>query len=110
MQPGEWHLPFIADEERERYGFIDLIKLSVARCASTSYKTVDGFDMTLERAKAIFDKLITSKPMHASPAEHVAQADGWVESLSSWEHLALHGNFEGFVQYRKLCEAANLGR
>ena len=40
-------------------------KLSTARCASTSYKTVDGFDMTLERAEEIFAKLVSSDPIHA---------------------------------------------
>src|SRR5690606_18976165 len=88
LQPGEWHLPFVTDDERiqcvsvnlwdETKGLEDALKLSVARCASTSYKTVDGFDMTLEKAIALHDKLLSSKPIHASPAEHVAQADSWV--------------------------------
>jgi hypothetical protein len=79
LDTDEWHLPFVSADEWEDLPndgkFIDpaqitrqLIKLSGARCASTSYKTVDGFDMTLERAEAIFDKLVTSKPLHASPS------------------------------------------
>ena len=110
LRPYEWHLPFITEEERQQYPTQKLIVLSVARCASTSYKTVDGFDMTLERAEAIFDKLVTSQPMHASPTEHVAQRDGWVKGDHGehWQHPELHGNFEGFIQYRKLLEAQNL--
>ena len=113
LQPGEWHLPFI--DIVEVAGLVSLedrIKLSAARCASTSYKTVDGFDMTLERAQAIFDKLVTSKPIHASPLEHVAQADDWVSydkadrpwanSEFGWANSAQHGNFEGFRQYRHM--------
>lgn len=110
LRPYGWHLPFITEEERQQYPLQKLIVLSVARCASTSYKTVDGFDMTLERAEAIFDKLVTSQPIHASPTEHVAQRDGWVKGDHGehWQHPELHGNFEGFIQYRKLLEAQNL--
>ena len=86
-----------------------LIKLSVARCASTSYKTVDGFDMTLERATALYDKLVSSRPIHASPAEHVAQADdvaaapwGDTSGKTFWENPEQHGNFVGFRQHRHM--------
>src|SRR5690606_25524449 len=42
---GEWHLPFVSDEDRRTYGEDNmsiLIRISAARCASTSYQTVDG--------------------------------------------------------------------
>ena len=76
LHPGAWHTPFITDEERYAAGgnIRALKRLSVARCASTSYKTVDGFDMTQERADDIYHKLF-GPPLHASPFEHVAQAD-----------------------------------
>lgn len=119
LQPGEWHLPFVTSEDWRCFpqdlvvggdGYshdeaIDsLMKVSAARCASASYKTVDGFDMTIERAVALVDKLIGSTPLHASPFEHVAQADriseirGWRE----YEHHKQHGNFTGFRQWRKM--------
>lgn len=109
LAPGQWHLPFVEevdfdallwapDEEHQP----DAIKLSVARCASTSYKTVDGFDMTLERATQVYDKLVTSKPIHASPLEHVAQADGFEEG---WLAPSQHGNFVGFRQLRHMVAA-----
>ncbi len=81
----------------------NLRKLAVARCASTSYKTVDGFDMTLERAVALHDKLVAADPIHASPCEHVAQADEWVRALdrSGWNRPEEHGNFVGWRQYRR---------
>lgn len=123
LQPGEWHLPFVRHADLD-YDFQqvegdtpknwlttsieDQIKLSVARCASTSYKTVDGFDMTLERAIELHDKLVVAVPMHASPAEHQACADfliphghGCDGPMTSWKNPTLHGNLKGFIQYRK---------
>lgn len=115
LQPGEWHLPFVSDidDPSEVLTTEDFCKLSAARCASTSYKTVDGFDMTLERAVAIFDKLVTSKPLHASPLEHVAQADDTMEYQPiggprphGWRNRKQHGNFVGFRQYRHMLDFA----
>lgn len=123
LQPGEWHLPFASDKasklavtaalrEGHHPDFVphksqqieSLKKLSTARCASVSYKTVDGFDMTLERAIALHDKLVSSKPIHASPAEHVAQADDFLGVIKEWAHPHQHGNFIGFRQYRHQIE------
>jgi hypothetical protein len=64
---GEWHTPYCAPDGDRR--------VSAARCASVSYKTVDGKPMTDERALAIYDKLAGSDPIHASPFEHIARPD-----------------------------------
>lgn len=121
LEPDQWHLPFVSEWEKseivkeatgatwqEPWGDAErlaLVKLAVARCASTSYKTTDGFDMTLERAEGIYDKLHT-KPFHASPFEHVAQADdrGGNVQISEWDHPWEHGNFVGFRQLRRQLE------
>jgi hypothetical protein len=106
LQPGQWHLPFTdivdANDEPVKLSGGDAlqnaIKLSVARCASTSYKTVDGFDMTLERAIDLHDKLVASTPLHASPCEHQAKVADAVER----PNYGLSGNLGiGWVQYRK---------
>lgn len=115
LDPGQWHLPFVTEEEyyAPHQGLIldftalqeSAVKLSVARCASTSYKTVDGFDMTLERAIEVHDRLVGSRPIHASPAEHVAQVDefsGNATDWNGWSHPEQHGNFVGFRQYRHM--------
>jgi hypothetical protein len=126
LQPGEWHWPFASDKESldivekfvdeendpcSEHGFENLcMKLSVARCASTSYKTVDGFDMTLERAIDLHDKLVASVPLHASPCEHQAKADYQVPVFEysngevdlGFSNPQLSGNLgEGWIQYRK---------
>jgi hypothetical protein len=139
LHPGQWHVPFISSIDRSNQrtwvlenipdhikGTINetheiykpwyaqyqvrLLKLSAARCASTSYKTVEGFDMTLDRAIPLFDKLATHIPMHASPLEHVAMADDlWnTESFQlhqvGYKHPKDHRNFQGFRQLRALVE------
>jgi hypothetical protein len=78
------------------------MNLSVARCASTSYKTVEGFDMTLDRAVALHGKLVSSIPMHASPCEHQCQADE--RNRRGWEFPEQHGNLVGWRQYRKMLQ------
>lgn len=106
---GEWHMPFVGNWVDQILPVDELLKLSVARCASTSYKTVDGFDMTLERAREIYDKMLNAEVFHASPFEHVAQADtcgtqplGLEPKAWQWSHPEEHGNFEtAFRQLRR---------
>ena len=104
LKPGEWHLPYVTDEERcaarvSAHGLHAMITLSVARCASVSYDTVDGKRMTLERATALYAKLLSEQPIHASPAEHVAYPDN--RTGGQWHQPQFHGNFRGWIQYRK---------
>lgn len=121
LKPGEWHLPFITREDTDWAntiygnpefggGMADLLMpLSVARCASVSFKTVENLDMTAAKAQALYDKLITSRPLHASPAEHQGQADDVKfvrkheqshRSELIWLHPKDHRNFVGFRQWR----------
>lgn len=106
LEPGEWHLPFVGIDERGDHSLEALQALSVARCASTSYKTVDGFDMTIDRAQAVYARLISSDPMHASPAEHVACVDDGLynplQDRTVFSHPEQHGNFTGFRQLRHM--------
>jgi len=113
LEPGNWHLPFVTDADArvKTTTFEDLKKLSVARCASTSYKTVDGFDMTLARAQEIYAKLRDADPIHASPFEHVVQADDLRDEngitngdMTHWfyRHPEQHRNFRGFRQLRAM--------
>jgi hypothetical protein len=70
---GEWHLPYISEEEKTS---LELpIRVSVGRCARTSYLTQEG---KRDPAKDIelYNRLYEAKPMHASPFEHAAVATG----------------------------------
>jgi thymidylate synthase ThyX len=96
----EWHLPYIREEEK----YLDqnlLLQISTARCARVSYLTHDGQSPDWTKDKALYDRLITSKPIHASPAEHQAKP---LKTESVWPDEQWSGNFRGWVQHRKLIE------
>lgn len=97
---GEWHIPYIdtfrADHGEFRYfsnghelSLSDALILSTSLCAQVSYRKSDD---SFEKARAIYDKLINSRPMHSSPAEH--QGTPHVDK----DHIS--GNFRGWIQYR----------
>lgn len=72
---GEWHLPYITLEERDdlAIGIISIeqiLKISSARCARTSYRLFDGAIALYEEDYKLFNKLVGSDPIHATPLEH----------------------------------------
>jgi thymidylate synthase ThyX len=81
---------------------------SVARCARVSYKSfVTGKDSTLEEDVTLYYKLITSKPIHASPSEHQVLSKKMCKILfpSINKDAKLNGNFnKKVIQYRKILE------
>lgn len=89
LSAGEWHLPFVQEDERTSYPIDILQQLSIARCARVSYLAHEG---KREHSKdhELFWKLRSG--MHFSPFEHVAKA------LSIRRRS---GNFTGFEQFRK---------
>jgi hypothetical protein len=127
LEVGMWHVPLIYEEDYSlitdyvankigQYGLVEagllgrvpddtaklaqevLIKVSVGRCARVSYLTHDGRRDIAEDV-ALHDRLVVQRPLHASPAEHVAQALDTLE----WS-----GNFCGFRQYRKTLPHENI--
>lgn len=123
LQPGEWHMPYVEYSDRWDVEYIDkghgdfdiidhmrpvedLLKVSVARCARVSYKTHDGKTPDFDADLALFERLVGSAPLHASPAEHQATPDEvvWNEyEMSKPRRPGLSGNLApGWVQYRKL--------
>lgn len=105
LDVGEYHLPFVTIEEKLQYrgkDYGDLIALSVARCARTSYNIHENGKArasTFDEDLNLFERLVVSKPLHASPAEHQAMPD--VYGKDGWENPHLHGNLPGWMQYRK---------
>lgn len=90
LKAGEWHLPLIFPEDRNQlWGMVErpgvahevleaehdrlMVKVSTGRCARVSYLTHDG-KREIEKDVELHDRLVVQTPLHASPAEHVAQA------------------------------------
>ena len=117
--PGEWHLPYIETGTNGATGnqtFVDntgrfltldeAIKVSVSCCAQVSYRKLDD---SLDKALAIYDRLITSVPVHASPTEHQAtpieyEQYAWPDGVTHIDkpgHL-WSGNFKSWIQNRQL--------
>jgi hypothetical protein len=95
-----WHLPYVTSDERAAEYACDpffLAKLSTARCARVSFLNHDGTHPLQHKDVELFEKLIVSKPMHASPCEHQAYPAATRPSQS--------GNFMGWNQHRKWLEA-----
>ena len=92
-----WHLPYVTQMERDIYRDDLLPKLSAARCARVSYLTHDGAVPNVEADLALFDRLVGSVPLHASPIEHQATPNvyGGCDSLRS-------NNFVGWAQLREI--------
>lgn len=93
---GGWHLPYISSAERVTHSLVDLIKMSAARCARVSYLTHDGKQPNAVKDIALYDRLVGSVPIHASPVEHQA-----TPYLSSQDWCA---NFRGWEQHRQTVE------
>lgn len=122
MNPGEWHLPFIDDEEFDMYGVEHSCKISAGRCARVSYLNHEGKRNVADDI-GLFNRLVSGlekeEPGHMSPLEHVAQAMGPVaevrhDNLSKEEifindALQCSGNFRGWKQLRKFFKGEYIG-
>lgn len=143
LQPGEWHVPFVSSVKKQlavydnegncigdfvRQYFIEdenhnktiltleeALKVSASCSAQVSYRKTDT---SLEKALDIYNKLVTMKPVHASPFEHQATpiCDGvheydnygynneWSQGITHKDRNgnAWSGNFKWWIQHRQL--------
>lgn len=118
LKPGDWHTPYFgAGYWLKDCGvpLEDALAISSSCCAQVSYRKLDD---SLEKANDVFDKLIESKPCHASPTEHQATPMSlpvWTEQGYkldlSWDEGTTHcdkfnnlwsGNLKGWIQHRQL--------
>ena len=148
LKKGDYHLPYVEswtekDTGKKVYSYVDnygeyvwmnleqAIKYSVASCAQVSYRS-EG--MTLEKAEKIWNMLVKSEVVHASPLTHIATpiVKHWDKTgdtfdvfinkeksyniprfVDTWEQGVTHmrrdgtlcsGRFAGFIQQRHLIE------
>lgn len=112
LEEGEWHLPYVSDEEIAEYGGRRdydgvLRKVSAARAARNSYKTHDGRISSVDEDLALCERLTpVGQPAHSSPFEHAGSPDRpyfvYSDGAVDWCNRSKHGNFNGFIQARKL--------
>lgn len=122
LHPGEWHMPYVDDDELGQYDEITCRKISVARCARVSYKPSTNY--SIDKDIELFTRLKDAG--HFSPFEHVAtpmQASrrdysryssvNYPGNPESWERGITHadregmlwsGNFREWIQYRQILE------
>lgn len=104
LDDGQWHIPFIDKISINAESIVNvsekqtqfLIKVSTGMCARTSYTVVNNEkNINYDSLIVIHDKMILSKPFHASPFEHCAISMG----DNKW-----YKNFKGFKQYRQIID------
>jgi hypothetical protein len=118
LHPGEWHLPYVNNVRKdgkviymnnnEEIPLTDAQIISASCCAQVSYRKLDD---TLEKAKMIFDRLINTEPVHASPIEHQATPVPSTIGFEVWPRGVTHqrrdkmlwsGNFRDWIQFRQI--------
>jgi len=131
LNPGEWHLPYVCDVEKQIFTAEEAIKVSCARCAAVSFRNTD---YTLAKCLEVYDRLVGSDKKHSSALEHCATPmnpakvawdidDNEYEDVlncyndpETWQEGISHsdrdgnlwsGNFKGWIQYRKLIKGEN---
>jgi hypothetical protein len=97
-----WHLPYITLRERADHGTdpILLAQVSAARCARVSYLTHDGEAPIMGKDLELYERLVGSRPLHASPIEHQATP----MDFGMFQVEEFNGNLRGWVQHRKIVE------
>lgn len=93
-----WHLPYVTENERQDYWDtpLYLAKISTARAARVSYLTHEGKEPSIDADLTLYERLVGSAPLHASPTEHQGYPLNMPTSRSK--------NFMGFRQYREVLE------
>lgn len=104
LAPGEWHLPFVSQDERNSLEVDVALKISAARCARVSYLTHDKRKPTLQEDLDLFDRLMGGDVVHASPTQHQARTRVDFDVAPSYG-----GNLGSqWVQFRKLIPNENI--
>lgn len=126
----DWHLPYVETYIplgmcKAKYSVNGVsvsleqaLKVSASCCAQVSFRALDD---GLEKAERIYDRLVNSVPVHASPFEHQAKPMEYANTDDSFysegngviEQGVTHtdtsgnywsGNFKGWIQYRQLID------
>lgn len=102
LSNGEYHLPWISQEEFDSLGLDQCIKISVARCARSSYENNLGKKSQPEEDLKLYDRLLAGG--HFSAFEHIG--------IVSNKHYNgdYSRNFQGWYQYRAFVDHPNAAK
>lgn len=120
LDAGDWHTPYyeagywLQDDETP---LEDALAISSSCCAQVSYRLLDD---SIEKARKVYQRLVESTPVHASPFEHQAtpcdleffcfdcqqSGDDWPEGVTHLDKDGnfWSGNFKSWIQYRQLID------
>ena len=122
---GEWHLPYLDDEDlaninnhmaessitRHEPNKWDVCMMacavSAARCARVSYLTHNGERPTLEKDLELYRHLVNANPPHMSPCEHQASPNCY-SKVADLGYPITHSNFRGWNQFRHLIKGESV--
>lgn len=127
LNPGDWHLPYygngywkkshpLSDTDSQAQFVEDALKISASCCAQVSYRKNND---SLKKAESVWERLVASQPVHASPTEHQAtpmKDAEWEYNYSGcdmtdtpkgYTHVDKDNkfwsnNFKGWIQHRAL--------
>ena len=113
LEVGEWHLPYV-DYMMLDMPLEDRIKISASCCAQVSYRRNDD---SIQKAIAVYDRLVGMDRLHASPFEHqgtpipqfYTNGERWPAGVTHLDRNGQYwsGNFKGWIQLRKTLENEN---
>lgn len=115
LSSDDWHTPYFGDGYWLKdcgVSLEDALAISSSCCAQVSYRLLDD---SIEKARKVYQRLVESTPVHASPFEHCAspmkepqQTDKylWEEGMTHMdkEGNMWSGNLKGWIQYRQLID------
>ncbi len=118
LSSDDWHTPYFGDGYWLKdcgISLEDALAISSSCCAQVSYRLLDD---SIEKARKVYQRLVESTPVHASPFEHQASPmeQPWGDTLGGfveWSEGETHidkegdkwsGNFKSWVQYRQLID------
>ena len=112
LKEGDWHLPYYGESgvflKGENRGLAQAKRVSASCCAQVSFRKLDN---SSEKADKVFERLVESKPVHASPTEH--QATPLKKGVGFRSPYVTHidrdgnawsGNFRNWGQMRQVIE------
>lgn len=97
LEYGDWHTPFVSQDEKRNIFQDDACRFSAARTARTSYHNHDGTNPDPVKDLQLFERLVGQIPGHWSPTEHQARPRHKTDTQEG-----LGGNLgSAWVQFRK---------